>query len=392
MARQEGSQSRHSKDGGVGCLDNDNDNESMTSSVSLPQSPTAVGASINSSSKQHQEQQNTVSPCILRADIIQIRNTIRFEVDSRTKVQRVKDGIKSRLGFKCHFKLLLNVLNRAVDLIDESSTAKHKVLEQKQQQQMMNGNVNATGQEATAATAATAAAEQDEEWFYYKDFAFYHLKLESKYPWIRNSIIFATMITFAFYICTPILWCVILQDPNICPSGNGYHGWLSSLFFASATMATVGYGDVTVFVGNEDVMDTPEPEGWRVFIAILFMIVSLIVSVIGFQAGLDSQFNLFRRRLDVFGKRVYEILSDARIVYRKSSHDKHDEMAKRIWWSKFSQLAEICLVFLILNLVGMFAIQVALVINPKDSFGNDISVGWMTSLYWAVQTTTTIGM
>ena len=61
---------------------------------------------------------------------------------------------------------------------------------------------------------------------------------------------------------TPILWCTILQDENICPqykygvkdwdeyvllnditgeiveSGKKYHGWLSALFFASATMST----------------------------------------------------------------------------------------------------------------------------------------------------------
>ena len=60
---------------------------------------------------------------------------------------------------------------------------------------------------------------------------------------------------------TPILWCTILKDENICPqyqydirdfeyvllndttgeiveSYKKYHGWLSALFFASATMST----------------------------------------------------------------------------------------------------------------------------------------------------------
>ena len=62
---------------------------------------------------------------------------------------------------------------------------------------------------------------------------------------------------------TPILWCTILKDENICPrnefyennqyeeyillndtmdeiveSGKKYTGWLSALFFASATMST----------------------------------------------------------------------------------------------------------------------------------------------------------
>ncbi|KAL7526364.1 hypothetical protein ACHAXR_002992, partial [Thalassiosira sp. AJA248-18] len=232
-------------------------------------------------------------PCLLREDIIQIRNAIRFELEDRSQFQRVRDGFKSRLGFRCHSKLILNALNRAVDLIDESSHAKA-------QERRRSG--------LDPSDIETGDTEADAEWFYYNDFAFYNLKEESDYPWMRNAGVFAFMVTFLFYIFTPILWCTVLRDPNICPE-EGYQGWLSSLFFASATMSTVGYGDRTVFTGSDE-LDTDEPETLRVFIAILFMIFSLVVSVVGFQAGLDSQFNPFRRRLDIFGKRVYEILKD----------------------------------------------------------------------------------
>ncbi|KAL7530444.1 hypothetical protein ACHAXR_005668 [Thalassiosira sp. AJA248-18] len=114
------------------------------------------------------------------------------------------------------------------------------------------------------------------------------------------------------------------------------------------------------------------------------MILSLVVSVVGFQAGLDSHFHPFRRRLDIFGRRVYEILRDAGIVYQ--SQYQHDDIGSRMRWSKISQLAEICLSFLILNLVGVIAVQLSMLGEE-----NDVSLSWMESFYWAVQTTTTIG-
>ena len=61
-------------------------------------------------------------------------------------------------------------------------------------------------------------------------------------------------------------------------------------------------------------------------------------------------------------------------------------------WSKILQLSEICLIFLILNLVGVLAVQVSLLIENEDKIGdNKLYISWMESFYWSVQTTTTIG-
>ena len=207
---------------------------------------------------------------------------------------------------------------------------------------------------------------------------------------MRHPSLFSILITLAFYIFSPVLWCSLLHDPNICPQNRDRWPPLSALFFASATMSTVGYGDVSVFVGSDD-LDAPAPQTWRIFIAILFMIASLVVSVVGFQAGLDSQFYPFLHRLDVFGKRVYEILKDANFVISRSQ-DKQEEMMSRMRWYKFSYLAEICLSFLLLNLVGVFAVQLSLLCEEEDEeTGERLSMSWMESFYWAVQTTTTIG-
>ena len=149
-------------------------------------------------------------------------------------------------------------------------------------------------------------------------------------------------------------------------------------------MSTVGYGDVTVLVSYEDDLETPYPQNWRIFIATIYMILSLVVSVVGFQAGLDSQFSPFRKRVDLTFTRVYEILRDA----KKGSYDKHEDIKSRMRFAKFSQLAEISLTFLTLNLVGVFAIQLSQIGEDTDGYEN---LSWMESLYWAVQTTTTIG-
>ena len=230
------------------------------------------------------------SPCIMRDDVINMRNRARLEVELRSRSRRIIDAIKTFCGFRCHSEVLLHVLNRAVDLIDSSGHKKARERRRSSYNSTEASNSEIDGR------VCTRKSLDDEEWFYYKDFAFYSLKVESEYPWIRSSVLYSILVTFSFYLMSPILWCEILRDGNICPtSDDGLHNdWLSPLYFASVTMSTVGYGDLTVLGSDEYV------ESWRLFIAIIFMIFSLLVSVVGLQAGLDTQFNPFRRRIDIF--------------------------------------------------------------------------------------------
>merc|ERR1712194_427667 len=74
--------------------------------------------------EQQEEQEEVVvvaASCILRSDVLQIRQAIRLEVESRSHIQRISDGLKKYFGFRTHCKVLLRVLNHAVDLIDEAS-------------------------------------------------------------------------------------------------------------------------------------------------------------------------------------------------------------------------------------------------------------------------------
>ena len=202
----------------------------------------------------------TSSPCILREDVIQIRNTVRLAYESRTKIQRFQKLARSIFGFRDVDKVLLNVLNRAVDSIDESGHVEAKKRRAKTRRASVLGRtdslnlLNQSGVMMPMTTLQTCPnssrmdcggggllddsnrsfgsqlhddgennntkgstnnnMKDDEklEWFYYKDFAFYNLKVESKYPWVRNAGLFSLFVTMMFLLFTPILWCVILRD------------------------------------------------------------------------------------------------------------------------------------------------------------------------------------
>ena len=209
--------------------------------------------------------QHTFS-CILREYIIRIRNRVRLEVESRNRSTRLRDGLKAHLGFPCHGKVLMDVLNRAMDTIDEQGKGGGGASRKRRRDITMGVDSSDTegrfglspGSYLTAleegcgndcGDAASSAPEEEmtAEWFYYKDFAFYNLTVESRYPWMRNPTVFSVLATVSFYLLTPILWCYVLKDDGICPADpeNGGRRWLSSFYFASATMSTVGYDDVT---------------------------------------------------------------------------------------------------------------------------------------------------
>jgi len=149
------------------------------------------------------------SSCILREDVLRIRKAVRLEVEGRTRPRRVLDGIMAWLGFHCQCKVLLQVLNRAVDVIDKND-------------------------------------EDDADLFHFNDFTFYNLEQVSRYPWMRSAGVFSILATLAYYLFSPLLWCAIMDDQNVCPMGNDWDGsaesgWMASLYFASATMSVSFY-------------------------------------------------------------------------------------------------------------------------------------------------------
>ena len=252
--------------------DDDDDDEEDNGSVESFSGSSSNGSDSSSSysrdtNELHPTKQKSIktttasSPCILREDIIQIRNTVRLAYESRTKIQQFQKSVRSIFGFRDVDKVLLNVLNRAVDSIDASGhveAKKRRALSRMasslgrndSQSRMMrtslsneNLNNNPSGmllrtdssrlegggalddshrsigsqlqddnEDDNMKSSSNTKDDEKLEWFYYKDFAFYNLKVESKYPWVRNAGLFSLFVTLAFLLFTPILWCVVLND------------------------------------------------------------------------------------------------------------------------------------------------------------------------------------
>ena len=90
----------------------------------------------------------------------------------------------------------------------------------------------------------TTQAESSAMTFQYMAFLAYYTKTVSLWPWKRNGVALGFAYVLMFYLFTPIFFCYIMDDHNICPgrSHERFSGWMGAFFFASATLSTVGYG------------------------------------------------------------------------------------------------------------------------------------------------------
>lgn len=132
-------------------------------------------------------------------------------------------------------------------------------------------------------------------------------------------------------------------------------------------MSTVGYGDVTVQKNTRGYL----------FVGIIYMIISLLVAVTAFSAAAENAFSGFS---DLNEKLL-------RIATRKLL--KGEFLHQKIRRLKFIKLTDIIIQFTLLNVLGMFLAR--LFVRNYQVAEGAAEWTWMTTFYWAVQTTTTIG-
>jgi Ion channel len=230
---------------------------------------------------------------------------------------------------------------------------------------------------------------QDEichEWFYYQDFSFYFTKIESKWPFMRNAFYVSLWMFAAFYIGTAVLFCTIMDDPGVCPRNDDlpwYSGWLTAVYFASTTMATVGYGDVSVMLNKGG--GSEPPAKWRIFIGAMYMIVSLLMVILAFSS-IISQATSRAPSLLSGSKSMTWFSKLTHYIYGPPDIKPGELLSGKIRRVRVAKLGVICLQFFVLNLVGMFVSRF-FVHNAGDEAER---WSWMETFYWSIQTTTTM--
>ena len=270
---------------------------------------------------------------ILLSDLHELREKIQEELNER-KMSSMYSFFKL-FGVRDNTETLLQVLDKGVEVVQNYQLA------------------NPDG----------------DDYFFYQDFNFYHTKVESRWPWFRPGIHRSFAIIFAYYFFAPVWFCVISHDSQICDTSNGrpYSGWVSALYFASTTLSTVGYGDLSV----------TKEDNWRVFVGIVYMIFSNVTLIFAFSAAVDSTFSPFQRYQDRLVGWILGPPSNNELLWRKM---------RRL---KTAMAFELIMQFILLNAIGVFVSRIVILVSTSNS--PDENWDWMTSVYWAVQTTTTIG-
>lgn len=188
---------------------------------------------------------------------------------------------------------------------------------------------------------------------------------------MRNETLVSFVVMFFFYLFTPIWFCHIVPDREVCPSdptdqNRSYYGWLTSLYFASTTMTTVGYGDVAVQTDNSGIF----------FVGIGYIFIALYVGITAFSAAAADAFSPFAK----LNEKILHFFIPNQMLEGKLLH----QQIRRV---EIVKISEFVLQVLLLNLIGMLLAYIFV----RHASELETTWSWMESFYWAVQTTTTIG-
>ena len=152
---------------------------------------------------------------------------------------------------------------------------------------------------------------------------------------MRNGVRVAIGYVFLFYLFTPIIFCKILQDEGVCPQDADHPnaGWMNSLYFASATLSTVGYGDVTV----------DKTKKRHIGFAIVYMVIANATLIGSFSVAASNM----RIPLSNWRQKVMDwMLGEA---------ERDEPMHKKLRRVYICRATELIGGFILLNLIGMMA-------------------------------------
>lgn len=147
---------------------------------------------------------------ITYSDLLELRKDVAEEADQQHMLVSFTAGWMGLVGLKPEIDQLVDVIDKAIELIQANDLHTENDLEEE---------------------------------FYYEEFVFDHVHAVSPYPWMRPGLHRPLIGIFLYYLLTPVWFCHLVPDENVCERGENNRlgtGWVSSLYFASMTLSTVG--------------------------------------------------------------------------------------------------------------------------------------------------------
>ena len=175
---------------------------------------------------------------------------------------------------------------------------------------------------------------------------------------MRNGVTVALGYVLLFYLFTPVMYCWILRDEGVCPSSpdRPHTGWMTALYFASSTLSTVGYGDVTVDKTHKG----------HVVFTIFYMIIANVTLVGSFS---EAARNTWHPLSTWHAKMMDRLLGEA---------ERDEPMHKRLLRVYFFRLTELVGGYILLNVIGVFANRIFI---TRDTYPE-------TKWHWLVRSVT----
>jgi len=151
-------------------------------------------------------------------------------------------------------------------------------------------------------------------------------------------------------------------------------------------MSTVGYGDVTV----------SKEHRWSVFIGAMYMLLAILVAITAFAAAAEAAYSftlvpLTRMTERLVRKARGSIKHGQKYIMKSKEENRKDKKLLYQYMRRLKciKLAEIFGQLVFLNLLGMFVARAF--VNSSSTDVESQQWDWMTTFYWAIQTTTTVG-